>query len=235
MDSGPSSVASGSGSANRHHPVQAAVHQIHRALCPRIATVSSPDVTEALLQPNGFTDLSHCLRPFEDCLSGSEYRAQVTSLQVWLVPLILPLLVPIQPVTVRTSQLESKTCPTFPVRFDPLAAFSSRHSRASFDPTGGQQPNGIDADAPTQGTSSYSRNERPEELLDLINAHVTSRSKDWLINKQGLEIGSDEDAWRIADQSTEELTPWFIDAREIILQSRSVSRHETFGHPAASE
>ncbi|KAK0546623.1 hypothetical protein OC845_004521 [Tilletia horrida] len=73
---------------------------IFRALCPRVAVLSSPDVN-VVAQDNGCDDFAELLRPFE---------AQIPN------------------ITVRTSQLESRQCSAFPLRIDQLDAFEEGKS-----------------------------------------------------------------------------------------------------------
>ena len=68
---------------------------VHRALCPRIAVLTSPDV-DSSVHANGATHLVDLLRPFEHATEN---------------------------VTLRTSQLETRVAPVYPVRFDRLDAF----------------------------------------------------------------------------------------------------------------
>ena len=68
---------------------------MHRALCPRIAVLTSPDV-DSSVHANGATHLVDLLRPFEHATEN---------------------------VTLRTSQLETRVAPVYPVRFDRLDAF----------------------------------------------------------------------------------------------------------------
>lgn len=175
------------------HP---ASHHIHRATCPRIAVLSSPDLSE-VLQPNGFSDFAQCLQPLEGSIQG---------------------------VTVRTSQLESKQCPTFPVRFDTLDAFR-RQPRPS-----------VDDDRQAGPSSTSPRNCRPEEVLDLINSKVAtgSRSVDYPIGSLQ-DATSSQGIQDLLSRDVQDNTPWFADARDAILQTRTVSRHETFGHPVAGQ
>lgn len=191
MDSTPSTS-----SARKTATTHPASHHIHRATCPRIAVLSSPDVSE-VLQPNAFSDFAQCLQPFEDSVQG---------------------------VTVRTSQLESKQCPTFPVRFDTLDAFR-RQPRPS-----------IDDDRQAGPSSSSSRNCRPEEVLDIINAKVSTGSRSVEYPVSSLQDATTaEGIQQLINRDVQDNTPWFADARDAILQTRTVSRHETFGHPVAGQ
>jgi hypothetical protein len=48
--------------------------------------------------------------------------------------------------------------------------------------------------------------------------------------------GDDEaDLQRYKTASIENLTPWFADTKSMVLKTRNISEHETFGHPIASE
>ncbi|PWN20691.1 hypothetical protein BCV69DRAFT_312642 [Microstroma glucosiphilum] len=186
MDGLPSSSKFPLSSPRRKENASQAFDIVHRALSPRIAVLSSPDVDE-ILRPNNFGDLSDCLRPFEEILQG---------------------------VIVRTSQLESKQCPSFPIRFDPLSAFAVQQ-RASIDPE----------------NATAGRDVRPEETLDRINAHVTANARKWEAKTSELQIEDEGDARRVAESSIEDITPWYTYGRDAVLRSRSISRHETFGHP----
>ncbi|CAO1632429.1 unnamed protein product [Parajaminaea phylloscopi] len=181
-------MASATASSSKLPLNTSAVEHIHSALSPRIACLASPDVSR-ILEPNGFADLAECLRPFEDSVRG---------------------------VTVRTSQLESKHCPHFPVRFDSLPAFSDK------------------GDSSDQPHSALSRHQsRPEELLDDITALVTSEAKGWEERAPLPDPLDPDQLSRVRSKTIEELTPWFAYARDKLLLDRSVSRHETFGHPVA--
>ncbi|CAO1623963.1 unnamed protein product [Sympodiomycopsis kandeliae] len=172
--------------------------QIHGCLCPRIAVLSSPDVRQ-ILRPNGFADFAECLRPFENSIQG---------------------------VTVRTSQLESKQCPTFPVRFDSVDAFT-RQPRPSTD------LNEASRDSLGPSIRAQNRHRRPEEVVDVINSMVAAgaRTVDYAV--ASIDISGKEGLQRVTQSNLEEVTPWFADARNSILQSKAVNRHETFGHPVA--
>lgn len=69
--SSSSKLPSAASSSHRRPDVSQAFHIVHRALSPRIAVLSSPDVDE-VLRPNNFGDLTDCLRPFEEILQGGE-------------------------------------------------------------------------------------------------------------------------------------------------------------------
>lgn len=120
-------------------------------------------------------------------------------------------------VTVRTSQLESKQCYSFPVRFEPLSNFATGEE---FE---------------TTQSRLQRRSLHPEEMLDDINARVTVNSRTWDIQVPQPDPLDPDQLSKVRKASIEELTPWFAEARDRILQSSSISRHETFGHPAASE
>lgn len=72
MDGLPSSSKFPLSSSRRKENASQAFDIVHRALSPRIAVLSSPDVDE-ILRPNNFGDLSDCLRPFEEILQGGEF------------------------------------------------------------------------------------------------------------------------------------------------------------------
>lgn len=140
--------------------------------------------------------------------------------------------------TVRTSQLESKHCPTFPVRFDAIETFGAI-ARPSSDFLE-EREGGGDEDSqggPSAGASSSpfsSRDRRPEEVLDHINARGARSAEYSHVESLG-DATTDEGLARLRSASVEDATPWFADARDAILQCRTVSRHETFGHPAAGK
>lgn len=58
-------------SKSQREEVLSAINNIHLALAPRIAVLSSPDVGQALA-PNGFSDFTDLLRPFQDSIEGGE-------------------------------------------------------------------------------------------------------------------------------------------------------------------
>ncbi|PWN52637.1 hypothetical protein IE53DRAFT_384894 [Violaceomyces palustris] len=152
--------------------------QIHAALCPRVAVLSSEDVDQ-LVQENGVNDLSSLLRPFEST---------------------------VERLSVRTSQLENKTCERFPLRFDPLSVFQA-----------GPSLSGIG------------------EVLDNVSSHISANAKRWDTAIVCPRVQSLEDlaSSGISTEPLEKVTPWFADFRDMLLRHRSVSRHETFGHPVA--
>lgn len=119
-----------------------------------------------------------------------------------------------QSVSVRTSQLESKSCSTFSLRFDPLSSFLIQHSR----PRASRNDSGIPTSTsdssnqtvsssnsqPQSGLSSTTSSSsiafqpkllssaRPEQLLDEVSAHLSGNSKRWelqgwneLLDKEG--------------------------------------------------
>ncbi|KAK0534038.1 hypothetical protein OC835_002828 [Tilletia horrida] len=153
---------------------------IYRALCPRVAVLSSPDVA-VIAKDNGCDDFAQLLRPFES---------------------------QIQNITVRTSQLKPRQCPTFPLRIDQLSAFED-------------------------GTSSEV-NRHPEEVLDAVTAHISTHARRWDSEVPRIEVAERADLRPEHTQTpVDQLAPWFADFRELILGNRAVSEHETFGHPIA--
>lgn len=219
MDGSPSSskFPSASSSRRKENACQA-LDIVHRALSPRIAVLSSPDVDE-ILRPNNFGDLSDCLRPFEEILQGGKSLCgMTTACRPKVVPELTAPSCLTSAVTVRTSQLESKQCPSFPIRFDPLSAFAVR------------QQSSADAEDATAG-----RDVRPEETLDRISAHVTANARKWEAKTSELQVTVEGDARRVAETPVDKLTPWFTYSRDAVLRSRFISRHETFGHPVCSK
>lgn len=162
---------------------------------------------------------------------------------------------PLYPVSVRTSQLETRHCRTFPLSFDMLDHFSptsfptSSSSLSLFTPADALSPSAqesrksseISVDPqPFHQPSSISR---PEALLDMINSTVSALSCG-LENRIDCKVGSADNREIVEDhfdsityQSAplERLTPWFTASRDTIFKFRNVSEHETFGHPVASE
>ena len=80
--------------------------RIHAALSPRVAVLSSPDVNR-VIQFNGIPDLPTLLRPFEFS---------------------------VERLSVRTSQLETRICDRFPLRFDAYSLFNADAARAIGSP-----------------------------------------------------------------------------------------------------
>ncbi|KAN0065887.1 hypothetical protein ACQY0O_001018 [Thecaphora frezii] len=154
-------------------------YTIHKALSPRVAVLSSLDV-DRLVQLNGLPHLAALLRPFESS---------------------------VERLSVRTSQLETRLCQRFPLRFDPYSTF----------------------DVPTNPTDAARVS---EELLDRVTAHISSNAKSWDASVQA-ESGSAESPASQRSLSIEKQTPWFADFCDAVLQQRFISRHETFGHPVA--
>lgn len=104
------------------------------------------------------------------------------------------------------------------MRFEPLTAFLSSEGVAPSSHDGATQR----------------QNPRPEELLDIVTSQVTSRAKAWDSTAPECDPLDPQQLHRVrADAPDDDLTPWFTEARDIVLASRSVSKHETFGHPAA--
>lgn len=165
-------------------------------------------------------------------------------------------------VTVRTSQLESRKCDTFPLSFDNLDVFAPQSASTStstlFTPADivSEISTSKEKDTPTK--SSTPRYSRPELLLDEISARVSAKSKAVWENRsqphfrshsrkvssiggnaESLKVfltAEDEmDLQRYKTSSIEDLTPWFADTKSMVLNTRNVSEHETFGHPLASE
>ncbi|PWN32069.1 uncharacterized protein FA14DRAFT_162337 [Meira miltonrushii] len=135
--------------------INTASHRIHAALAPRIAVLSSPDVDEALA-PNNFDSFADLLKPFQESIEN---------------------------LTVRTSQLETRQCKTFPLSFDHIDLFGTSHAVSTtslFTPADiiGQSTdtarNAQSPPKPKRRTPAYSR---PEILLDAISARISSKSK----------------------------------------------------------
>lgn len=128
-------------------------------------------------------------------------------------------------VTVRTSQLESKQCPTFPVQFEPLSTFAAQDRRSHSGGNGNEDED--------EGTCD--RSFRPGEILDRISAHTlaSSRAKSWQNLAPQLDPLDPSQLAQLQHSPIEDVAPWFTDARDLVLSTRSITRHETFGHPAA--
>ncbi|KAJ9473896.1 Trafficking protein particle complex III-specific subunit 85 [Pseudozyma hubeiensis] len=191
--------------------------RIHAALSPRVAVLSSPDV-DRVVQLNGIPDLPTLLRPFEFS---------------------------VERLSVRTSQLETRICDQFPLRFDPYALFNSDAARAisSSQSQGAPRPSAV-------GQSH-------EELLDRVNHLIASNIKKWDAqvprtvsanwqsqppNKQ--EENNDDregDRRQALDKtlvelqrgSLEQIAPWFAAVQQLVFGQRSIAKHESFGHPVA--
>lgn len=163
----------------------------------------------------------------------------------------------------RTSQLESRKCETFPLSFDSLDAFAPQSASAStstlFTPADiVSEDNAHPESDGIPKKSTTPRYSRPELLLDEISARVSAKSKAvWenpnqphsrshsrRISSIGgnaasltvfLTAEDESDIERYRTSSIEDLTPWFADTKSMVLNTRNVSEHETFGHPLASE
>lgn len=214
----------------------AASHRIHSALAPRIAVLSSPDVDE-VLAPNNIHNLSDFLKPFQSSIEG---------------------------VTVRTSQLETRHCKSFPLSFEDLEKFLP--TQATSNQTLFTPADIVGSPQSQQGTPHKNSNHkpaytRPEVILDAVSARISSKSKALWENPDirtpqqthtrqhkrnkssvcdvdaGLSSSSEESAWEDLDRyrntKIEYLTPWFTDMRDLVLGTRHVEEHETFGHPVA--
>ena len=158
---------------------------IHRALSPRVSVLASSDVDQ-VISTNGLPDLIALLRPFQDS---------------------------VERISVRTSQLETRLCDSFPLRFD-------HHD--VFQPGQPQQQ---------QQHRPYQLAKDPEQILDETSAHISSNAKRWAAS-----INPDQDLdQRLQNASVplERRTPWFTEFRNLVLSQRFLSRHETFAHPVA--
>ncbi|SPO28195.1 uncharacterized protein UTRI_04590_B [Ustilago trichophora] len=190
--------------------------RIHAALSPRVAVLSSPDV-DRVVQLNGIPDLSTLLRPFEFS---------------------------VERLSVRTSQLETRVCDRFPLRFDSYSLFnpeaasaiSSSHSQ------------------PLPRPSAVGRTN--EELLDRVNHLIATNIKKWdaqvprpvstarSSTLKGQRDGDDDegnDRNEVLDEalaklqrgSVEETAPWFAAVQQLVFGQRAIAKHESFGHPVA--
>lgn len=186
--------------------------RIHAALAPRVAVLSSPDV-DRIIQFNNIPDLPTLLRPFESS---------------------------VERLSVRTSQLETRICDRFPLRFDPYSLFNpdATHDLSS-------QPR-----ASAVGRSN-------EELLDRVNHLIAANIKGWVASVPCLTAspsthstantkekgGEDEEKSRgeVLDEvllklqrsTVEEATPWFTAVQQLVFSQRTIAKHESFGHPVA--
>jgi hypothetical protein len=165
---------------------------------------------------------------------------------------------------VRTSQLETRKCDTFPLSFDDLNVFAPQSASAStstlFTPAdlvSSKSSDSIEKSSSTrQAAPRYSR---PELLLDEISARVSAKSKAvWEKRDQASSskrhtrnvssLGGNTESLKVFLTAEDELnlerfrktpietlTPWFADTKSMVLNTRNVSEHETFGHPLASE
>ncbi|UZJ55920.1 hypothetical protein CBS101457_005240 [Exobasidium rhododendri] len=148
-----SSAVASSSSHRLSDEAISATHAIHSALSPRIGVLSSPDV-QATLEANRFTDFSDLLKPFENT---------------------------IEHLTVRTSQLETRRCETFPLSFDSLDTFAPASASAStstlFTPADVLSGPATTASETAKSKKRSARYSRPELLLDAISARVSAKSK----------------------------------------------------------
>lgn len=185
--------------------------RIHAALAPRVAVLSSPDV-DRIIQLNGIPDLPTLLRPFESS---------------------------VERLSVRTSQLETRICDRFPLRFDPYSLFNpdAAHAISAWSLQSQPRPSAV-------GRSN-------EELLDRINQLIATNIKRWdglaprppsspSTNEPLNEVEGGQEGGALAEtlrkiQQTplEESTPWFAAVQQLVFGQRSIAKHESFGHPVA--
>ncbi|CDU25237.1 uncharacterized protein SPSC_05071 [Sporisorium scitamineum] len=194
--------------------------RIHAALSPRVAVLSSPDV-DRVIQLNGIPDLPTLLRPFEFS---------------------------VERLSVRTSQLETRICDRFPLRFDSYSLFnpdaaraiSSSHSQAAPRPSAVGQSH--------------------EELLDRVNHLIATNIKKWDAQvPRPVSIADaptpqqqsnrdddaeddredrsqqplDETLEKIRRGSLQDFAPWFDAVQQLVFGQRAIAKHESFGHPVA--
>ncbi|PWY99675.1 hypothetical protein BCV70DRAFT_200600 [Testicularia cyperi] len=136
--------------------------RIHSALSPRVAILSSPDV-DRVTQLNGIPDLSTLLRPFEFS---------------------------VERLSVRTSQLETRVCDRFPLRFDPYSLFNPQVSLAASS-SSNSNLSSLQAAAGVPRPSSIARS--PEDVLDLVNQLIASNIKTWDAKVPRPTLHGDED------------------------------------------
>lgn len=144
------------GIPTRHNDeIQTASHRIHAALAPRVAVLSSPDVDE-VLAPNNFDSFADLLKPFQESIEN---------------------------LTVRTSQLETRQCKTFPLSFDHIDLFGTSHAVSTTslftpaDVVGQSADAGHISQSPPKTKRRTPAYSRPEILLDAISARISSKSK----------------------------------------------------------
>ncbi|TKY89852.1 hypothetical protein EX895_001149 [Sporisorium graminicola] len=200
--------------------------RIHAALSPRVAVLSSPDV-DRVIQLNAIPDLPTLLRPFEFS---------------------------VERLSVRTSQLETRICDRFPLRFDPYSLFNSDAARAIGSPQSQAAPR------PSAVGQSH------EELLDRVNHLIATNIKKWDAQvprpvsttsesqqqqqqqQQQQSKGHDDDDEQREDRtqqplddmleklrrgSLQEFAPWFDAVQQLVFGQRTIAKHESFGHPVA--
>ncbi|SPO28710.1 uncharacterized protein UTRI_04590 [Ustilago trichophora] len=190
--------------------------RIHAALSPRVAVLSSPDV-DRVVQLNGIPDLSTLLRPFEFS---------------------------VERLSVRTSQLETRICDRFPLRFDPYSLFNPEAASAISSPHSHPLPR----------PSAVARSN--EELLDRVNHLIATNIKKWdaqvprpvstaktstTKEKKDEEEEAGDDSNEVWDDalaklqrgSVEETAPWFAAVQQLVFGQRTIAKHESFGHPVA--
>lgn len=191
--------------------------RIHAALSPRVAVLSSPDV-DRVVQANGIPDLPTLLRPFESS---------------------------VERLSVRTSQLETRICDRFPLRFDPYSLFNPDVTRA------------ISSSSSLAAPRPSAVGQSQEELLDRVNHLIASNIKKW--DAKVPRLGSnteqvveapqnqdedgddkskhgralDETLVKLQQGSLEDTAPWFAAVQELVFAQRKIAKHETFGHPIA--
>lgn len=187
--------------------------RIHAALSPRVAVLSSPDV-DRVIQLNNIPDLATLLRPFEFS---------------------------VERLSVRTSQLETRICDRFPLRFDPYSLFNPDAAR-SISSSSSQ---------PLPRPSAVGRSN--EELLDQVNQLIGANIKRWdasvprpaatstspVTAADDVEEGEekekelDEALLKLQKGSIDEVTPWFAAVQNLVFGQRTIAKHESFGYPVA--
>lgn len=193
--------------------------RIHAALSPRVAVLSSPDV-DRVIQLNGIPDFPTLLRPFESS---------------------------VERLSVRTSQLETRICDRFPLRFDPYSLFNPDAARAI---------SSSHSQLPPPRPSAVGRSN--EELLDRVNHLIATKIKRWdaqvprpsssalpAPTPDPTEAAEEEEGDKVREQvldetlqklqrgSLEETAPWFAAVQQLVFGQRTLTKHESFGHPVA--
>lgn len=192
--------------------------RIHTALSPRVAVLCSPDV-DRVVQLNGIPDLPTLLRPFESS---------------------------VQRLSVRTSQLETRICDRFPLRFDPYSLFNADAAHAISSSNAQAPPNASALDRSHQ------------ELLDRVNHLIAANIKKWDAqvpttptspslphqlhrHDQHQDANAHDDTCQVLDEtlvqlqqrSIEDITPWFTAVQQLVFGQRTIAKHDSFSHPVA--
>ncbi|WFC97863.1 hypothetical protein MYAM1_000584 [Malassezia yamatoensis] len=152
--------------------------EVHRALCPKILVLSGDDV-DTVAGRNGARNFAELLRPFELSVSN---------------------------ISVRTSQLETRTHAEFSLRFDSQHILAENNSAAE------------------RGSLDY--------FLDSVQNHLRTHGQktDYVHAIQSLEPSQDRSDW---DKRVRETPPWSKEIASYLYRYRPLCAFDTFSRPTA--